>query len=113
MRSTRLMITGRSVLLAVVLVGSGCAPQGTEAPTHEDWPMYRGDLGGTGYSPLTQITTENVADLTQGWTYSLRSGPSAAAGGGAAVAGAGDWKGVSAGIEDSAGAGSGVTRRVV
>ena len=81
MHSTRLMIAGGSALLFIVLVGSGCTQQGTEAPTHEDWPMYRGDLGGTGYSPLTQITTENVADLTQGWSYSLRSDPSGAAGG--------------------------------
>ena len=80
MRSTRLMVKGGSALLAVVLVGSGCAPQGTQAPTHEDWPMYRGDLGGTGYSPLTQITTDNVADLTRGWSYSLRSDPSAGGG---------------------------------
>jgi len=80
MRSTRLMVKGGSALLAVVLAGSGCAPQGTQAPTHEDWPMYRGDLGGTGYSPLTQITTDNVAALTQGWSYSLRSDPSAGGG---------------------------------
>ena len=80
MRSTRPMITRWGILLAVVLVG--CAGEEAGAPTHEDWPMYRGDLGGTGYSPLTQITTGNVADLTQSWSYSLRSGPSAAAGGG-------------------------------
>ena len=82
MRSTRLMITSGGALLAIVLVGSGCAQQEVEAPTHVDWPMYRGDLGGTGYSPLTQITTGNVASLTQGWSYSLRSDPSAAAGAG-------------------------------
>ena len=79
MRSTRLMITSGGALLAIVLVGSGCAQQEVEAPTHVDWPMYRGDLGGTGYSPLTQITTGNVANLTQGWRYSLRSDPSTAA----------------------------------
>ena len=82
MRSTRLMITSGGALLVIVLVGSGCAQQEVEAPTHVDWPMYRGDLGGTGYSPLTQITTGNVASLTQGWSYSLRSDPSAAAGAG-------------------------------
>ena len=80
MRSTRFMIASGGVLLAVVLLESGCAPQGAGAPTHVDWPMYRGDLGGTGYSPLTQITTDNVANLTQGWSYSLRSGPSGVAG---------------------------------
>ena len=82
MRSTRLAITSGGALLAIVLVGFGCAQQEVEAPTHVDWPMYRGDLGGSGYSPLTQITTGNVASLTQGWSYSLRSDLSAAAGAG-------------------------------
>ena len=82
MRSTRLTITSGGALLAIVLVGSGCAQQEVEAPTHVDWPMYRGDLGGSGYSPLTQITTGNVASLTQGWSYSLRGDLSAAAGAG-------------------------------
>ena len=48
MHSTRLMITSGGALLAIVLVGSGCAQQEVEAPTHVDWPMSRGDLGGTG-----------------------------------------------------------------
>ena len=48
MRSTRLMISGGGLLLAVVLAESGCARQGVEAPTSADWPMYRGDLAGTG-----------------------------------------------------------------
>ena len=42
-----------------------------------DWPMYRGDLAGTGHSPLAQITPANAADLTQAWTYSLRAAPAA------------------------------------
>ena len=67
------MFASARALVAVVLVGSGCAPQGLDAPTHLDWPMYRGDLGGTGYSPLTQITTSNVATLSQAWSYSLRT----------------------------------------
>ena len=75
MLSTRLRLASASAsgLLAVALVGSGCAPQGLDAPTHVDWPMYRGDLRGTGYSPLSQITPENVASLTRGWSYSLRT----------------------------------------
>ena len=80
MRSTALMSAIVGALLSVLLIGSGCAPQGLEAPTHVDWPMYRGDLAGTGYSPLTQITTGNVATLTQGWSYSLRT-PTLAGGG--------------------------------
>ena len=73
MRSTRFGLASASALLTVALVGSGCAPQGLDAPTHVDWPMYRGDLRGTGYSPLSQITPENVASLTPGWNYSLRT----------------------------------------
>src|SRR5262249_17366409 len=38
-----------------------------------DWPMYRHDYSGTGYSPLTQIDTKNVAKLVQIWTYRLQS----------------------------------------
>ena len=77
MRSTPLVTTSGGLLLTVVLFGSGCARQEVEAPTHVDWPMYRGDLAGTGYSPLREITPENVADLTLGWSYSLRSDASA------------------------------------
>ena len=47
------------------------APQTMTAPDGADWPMYRRDLAGTGYSPLTQITTDNAANLTEAWTYSV------------------------------------------
>ena len=35
--------------------------------------MYRHDLAGTGYSPLTQIDARNVATLPRAWTYRLQS----------------------------------------
>lgn len=38
-------------------------------PVSGDWPLYRHDLSGTGYSPLTQITVQNANRLTQAWTY--------------------------------------------
>ncbi len=34
-----------------------------------DWSSYGGDAGGTRYSPLTQITRENVAQLKPAWEY--------------------------------------------
>ena len=37
-----------------------------------DWPTYNHDLGATRFSPLAQITPENVSRLTQAWTFSLR-----------------------------------------
>ena len=37
--------------------------------TQGDWPAYGRDAGGARYSPLTQITRENVATLQVAWTY--------------------------------------------
>jgi len=37
-----------------------------------DWPMFNRDLASTRYSPLTQITTANVANLQQVWSYRLQ-----------------------------------------
>ena len=34
-----------------------------------DWPLYSRDLASDRFSPLTQINTTNVAQLTQAWTY--------------------------------------------
>src|SRR3546814_13719026 len=40
-----------------------------------DWPVWgRGD-GGSRFSPLTQITPENVADLEVAWTYRVGRDP--------------------------------------
>ncbi len=59
------------ILVSAAFVVAGCAPRGTEPLTESGWPMYRADLAGTGYSPLSEITTENVADLGRVWSYSL------------------------------------------
>ena len=69
------------VALSVVIAQSGGAQRATAAG---DWPMYRHDLAGTGYSPLARINTTNVATLTRLWTYSLQSDatPPPAPGGG-------------------------------
>src|SRR5215471_21488880 len=68
------------VTLSFLLASSGATQQPT--PTAgSDWPMYRHDHAGTGYSPLAQIDTRNVANLSQAWTFSLQSNapPAAAA----------------------------------
>lgn len=59
--------------LSVLLAQSGGAQQETMRTRDADWPMYHRDMAGSGYSPLAQVTTENVARLTQAWTYSLQS----------------------------------------
>src|SRR5881394_4542568 len=51
----------------------GAAPAGRAAePRPGDWPMYNRDLAGTRFSPLTQITTANVATLKKAWAYQLQ-----------------------------------------
>ena len=65
---------------AVLLAGAACGG-GPDAPAADDaaaapsgdWPLYRADPAGTGYSPLAQVDTENVAGLAQAWTYPLRA----------------------------------------
>jgi len=83
MRSRRLTVACGGPLLTMVLTQCGGAPQQTTPLGGADWPMYRRDFAATGYSPLTQITTENAASLAQVWTYSLQSAaPAGASGGG-------------------------------
>jgi glucose dehydrogenase len=78
MRFTWTTILSGGAMLSVLLAQS-VGTQETTRKTSTDWPMYRHDQAGTGYSPLTQIDTRNVANLTQVWTYRLRSEEPAAA----------------------------------
>ena len=39
------------------------------APADGDWPNYGRTAGGDRHSPLTQITRDNVAQLTLAWEY--------------------------------------------
>ncbi len=43
-------------------------------PAPEDWPMWRRTLDGWGYSPLDEITRENVGELRMVWTRALTDG---------------------------------------
>jgi len=61
----------RIVLLAAFWTSRGFA----QAPA--EWPAYGRDPGGSRFSPLTQITRENVNSLTSAWTY--HTGESSAA----------------------------------
>ncbi len=53
----------------------GCGDGSSDDPARADWPMYRGDAAGTGYSPLAEITTANVGDLEPAWSFALASSP--------------------------------------
>jgi quinoprotein glucose dehydrogenase len=50
------------------------APAYSQSPSSgaaNDWPMYRGGFSGTGYSALSEIDADNVAQLQAVWRYSL------------------------------------------
>ena len=46
-----------------------------QSPSADDWLMWRRTLDGWGYSPLDQITRENVDQLRMVWTRGLLLGP--------------------------------------
>lgn len=46
-----------------------------------DWPVYGGSIHGQRFSPLTQITPENVAQLEQAWSMHTGDMPSETSGG--------------------------------
>lgn len=69
----------RSVILAAALLvphaGAGAQPRPVtderlKDPEPENWLMYRGNYAGWGYSPLSQINTDNVRHLVPVWTIS-------------------------------------------
>ncbi len=65
------LITGIGVL-ALVSPRAGRSQEKSVSPSSGntgDWPLYRHDVSGTGYSPLSQITVENASRLTLAWTY--------------------------------------------
>src|SRR5215510_14009113 len=52
-----------------VLVGLLLSSATLAAQTTGEWTAYGRDAFGSRYSPLTQITRENVARLEVAWTY--------------------------------------------
>ena len=57
--------------LGVLLFLPSIFAQSNKTPA-ADWPMFNRDLASTRYSPLSQITTANVAKLAQVWSYRLQ-----------------------------------------
>ena len=49
---------------------SGRAASAPPVPATQDWPSYGGDAGGARFSPLAQITRENVKRLQVAWRFS-------------------------------------------
>lgn len=59
--------------LLVLISGSGTAQQVDSAmlltPPTDSWPQYHGTYTGRRHSPLTQITPQNVGNLTLAWAF--------------------------------------------
>jgi quinoprotein glucose dehydrogenase len=52
------------------VIRAASTPRGVQNDDQkDDWPVYGHDPGGMRYSPLTQITRENVAQLKVAWTF--------------------------------------------
>src|SRR3954469_15500180 len=74
----------KHLTLALLIAGlavTGSAQRRTATPAQE-WQTYNHDLGGTRFSPLTEVNTNNVANLTQAWTYNFPAPPGGGRGGG-------------------------------
>src|SRR6185369_17161353 len=81
------------------------------APGDGDWQMYSRDASGSRFSPLADINTGNVSQITQAWSVQLttpagRRGGGAAPAAGAAGRGAGAGRGAAAADGEGDGAGS-------
>ncbi len=62
----------RALLAALATVSSAASSasaQGAAVPVQGDWTAYGRDALGSRYSPLTQITRENVGRLEVAWTF--------------------------------------------
>ncbi len=55
-----------AAIVAISLLPANAAPAST------DWPTYGRDPGGMRYSPLEQITRENVSSLKPAWVYHMK-----------------------------------------
>ncbi|MBT2187815.1 PQQ-binding-like beta-propeller repeat protein [Sphingobium nicotianae] len=57
-----------------LLLGAGLLAPSASAQTIDaaDWPRYTRDMGGTRFSPLTQINTGNVGSLASAWSFQVR-----------------------------------------
>ncbi len=65
----RILETGAAFALALTLGLVRAAPAAAQQPAAGEWAANGHDAFGTRYSPLTQITRENVRRLAVAWTY--------------------------------------------
>jgi hypothetical protein len=71
------IVAASTFVLGVAVV----AQNGRASSADNDWPMYSRDVTGSRFSPLADINTGNVAQLTQAWSVQLTT-PAGRRGGG-------------------------------
>jgi quinoprotein glucose dehydrogenase len=71
-----------AVLVGAIMLGAGCekpvAPVEIESGPTAGWPAWGGAAGGGHYSPVDQITADNIASLEVAWVHrsgDFRQGP--------------------------------------
>ena len=80
-KMSRTGLVAAAVLAAAVITAQGQSTGGSRAArpapatvkASGDWPYYGHDPGARRFSPLTQITPQNVATLTRAWTFDTGS----------------------------------------
>ena len=66
---------------ALAILAGGALSQSNRdqaAGASKEWPTYGHDPGGRRYSPLTEITPENVVRLKVAWVYHMKPAGEAA-----------------------------------
>src|SRR5436189_447264 len=69
--ATMVACVAGSATWTYVAAGQQRAPA-RAVPVANEWPTYGHDPGGMRYSPLTQITPANVAELQPAWVYHMK-----------------------------------------
>jgi len=59
---------------AAILIGSVAAQEAPSLGVSGEWREYGNDKGGLRFSPLTQLTPENVSSLQKAWVYNTEKG---------------------------------------
>ncbi len=105
------ILTFATALLVAVVGAAVLAQKAATRTADNDWPMYSRDFTGSRFSPLADIDTSNVSQLTQAWAVQLTApagrrggGPAPAAGAAPAVA---QGRGAAAGGRGGGAAGGG------
>jgi alcohol dehydrogenase (cytochrome c) len=76
---SRLLLVFGTVVLAGAALAAQSAPAGLDPhafakPATTSWPTYNGDYSGRRFSPLTQVTDQNVGSLSLAWMYRTSGG---------------------------------------